>query len=108
MTRRPVAADPARGVSPPCGADAHIRRWYPPSGVNGWRGYASGKGCINEIQLRSAIAHQDRWNTRIGEALVALGYLSERTMLSALAKQLGAQRRAIAEFITSLAERRSP
>lgn len=47
------------------------------------------EGCINEIQLRSAIAHQDRWNTRIGEALVALGYLSERTMLSALAKQLG-------------------
>lgn len=47
------------------------------------------EGCISEVQLKSAIAHQDRWNTRIGEALVALGYLSERTMLAALARQLG-------------------
>ncbi len=46
-------------------------------------------GCINQVQLNSAIAHQDRWNTRIGEALVALGYLSERTMLATLAQQLG-------------------
>lgn len=47
------------------------------------------EGCINEMQLNSAIAHQGRWNTRIGEALVALGYLSERTMLVTLARQLG-------------------
>jgi len=46
------------------------------------------EGRISEIQLKSAVAHQDRWNTRIGEALVALGYLSERVMLSALARQL--------------------
>ena len=46
-------------------------------------------GCIDDVQLKSAIVHQDRWNTRIGEALVALGYLSERTMLAALARQLG-------------------
>lgn len=46
-------------------------------------------GCISQMQLNSAIAHQDRWNTRIGEALVALGYVPERTMLVALARQLG-------------------
>lgn len=46
-------------------------------------------GCINESQLKSAIVHQHKWGSRIGESLVALGYLTERTMLEALARQLG-------------------
>jgi type IV pilus assembly protein PilB len=46
-------------------------------------------GAINEAQLRSAMSHQDRWGSRIGESLVALGYVSEQAMLAALGQQLG-------------------
>jgi type IV pilus assembly protein PilB len=46
-------------------------------------------GHINEAQLRSAMSHQDRWGSRIGESLVALGYVSEQMMLAALGRQLG-------------------
>jgi type IV pilus assembly protein PilB len=46
-------------------------------------------GQISEAQLRSAMSHQDRWGSRIGESLVSLGYLSERGMLEALGRQLG-------------------
>lgn len=46
-------------------------------------------GHINEAQLHSAMSHQDRWGSRIGESLVALGYVSEQAMLSALGHQLG-------------------
>jgi type IV pilus assembly protein PilB len=46
-------------------------------------------GQINEAQLRSAISHQDRWGSRIGESLVSLGYVSEIAMLAALGRQLG-------------------
>jgi len=48
-----------------------------------------GEGSIDELQLRSAIQHQARWGGRIGEALVAMGYVSEQVMLRALALQLG-------------------
>jgi type IV pilus assembly protein PilB len=46
-------------------------------------------GCITESQLKSAIAHQEKWGSRIGESLVALGYVTEATMHAALAHQLG-------------------
>jgi Type II secretion system (T2SS), protein E, N-terminal domain len=47
------------------------------------------EGHIDEVQLKSAISHRDRWGGRIGESLVALGYLSEKAVLAALARQLG-------------------
>jgi len=47
------------------------------------------EGRIDELQLRSALSHRDRWGGRIGEALVAMGFISEQVMLKALARQLG-------------------
>ena len=47
------------------------------------------EGRISEVQLRSAITHQSRWGGRIGEALVHMGYVTERVMLQALSRQLG-------------------
>jgi type IV pilus assembly protein PilB len=46
-------------------------------------------GHISESQLKSAMVHQDKWGSRIGESLVALGYVDERTMLQVLARQMG-------------------
>src|SRR5512145_2552925 len=90
---RPADPPPVR-ASPPCGAEPYIGGWYRScEGASKMAKVRLGQmlldeGCINEMQLNSAIAHQGRWNTRIGEALVALGYLSERTMLVTLARQL--------------------
>lgn len=47
------------------------------------------EGRIDEAQIRSALAHRARWGGRIGEALVAMGFVSEQVMLRALARQLG-------------------
>lgn len=47
------------------------------------------EGRIDEMQLRSAITHQARFGVRIGAALVAMGFVSEQVMLSALGRQLG-------------------
>jgi type IV pilus assembly protein PilB len=44
-----------------------------------------GRGIINEEQLTTALARQERWGRRLGENLVALGFISERQ----LAKVLG-------------------
>jgi type IV pilus assembly protein PilB len=45
-------------------------------------------GRIDEAQLQSAISHQNRWGGRIGESLVAMGFVTEQVMLRALARQL--------------------
>jgi hypothetical protein len=47
------------------------------------------EGQISETQLRSALSHQERWRSRLGESLVALGYLPEQSVLAAVARQLG-------------------
>jgi hypothetical protein len=47
------------------------------------------QGRIDAWQLQSALAHQQRWGGRIGEALVGLGFLSEPVVLSEVARQLG-------------------
>ena len=47
------------------------------------------EGRIDELQLRSALTHRERWGGRIGEALVAMGFVSEQVMLTALSRQLG-------------------
>lgn len=44
-------------------------------------------GRINESQLRSALTHQERWRSRLGESLVALGYLPEQAVMEVLARQ---------------------
>ena len=44
-------------------------------------------GQISETQLRSALSHQERWRSRLGESLVALGYLPEQAVLTVLARQ---------------------
>jgi hypothetical protein len=59
------------------------------------------EGKIDESQLRSALSHQDRWRSRIGESLVALGYLPELTVLAALARQLGLPHTEIGDRIIS-------
>jgi type IV pilus assembly protein PilB len=47
------------------------------------------EGKISETQLRSALSHQERWRSRLGESLVALGYLPEQSVLATVAKQMG-------------------
>lgn len=47
------------------------------------------QGRIDELQLRSALAHQRRWGGRLGSAIVRLGFASEPSFLEALAEQLG-------------------
>lgn len=46
-------------------------------------------GLIDEFQLRSALADQQRWGGRLGTALVRLGFLDEEDLLKALAGQVG-------------------
>jgi MSHA biogenesis protein MshE len=43
---------------------------------------------IDEKQLEQAIAHQKSTGERLGDALMALGYISEKTFLSFLSEQL--------------------
>ncbi len=47
------------------------------------------QGRIDALQLQSALAHQQKWGGRLGRALVALGFVSERVLLQAVAEQLG-------------------
>jgi type IV pilus assembly protein PilB len=47
------------------------------------------QGRLDEFQLRSALGHQRRWGGRIGEAVVSLGFLSEKEVLETVARQLG-------------------
>lgn len=47
------------------------------------------QGRIDAWQLQSALAHQQRWGGRLGEALVGLGFLTEPVVLSEVARQLG-------------------
>ncbi len=44
---------------------------------------------VNELQRESAVAYQQRWGGRIGQAFVRLGFLQEATLLSAIGQQLG-------------------
>ena len=46
-------------------------------------------GRIDEFQLRSALAHQARWGGEIGDAIIALGFMPEKEVLQAQARQLG-------------------
>jgi type IV pilus assembly protein PilB len=46
-------------------------------------------GTIDPFQLESALAHQRKWGGRIGRAIVYLGFMDERTLLSAVGEQLG-------------------
>lgn len=47
------------------------------------------QGRIDIWQLQSALAHQQQWGGRLGEALVQMGFISEDAMLSEVALQLG-------------------
>jgi type IV pilus assembly protein PilB len=46
-------------------------------------------GRIDLQQLRSALAWQRRWGGKLGHALLALGWLDERSLALALSRQLG-------------------
>jgi type IV pilus assembly protein PilB len=48
-----------------------------------------GQGRIDMTQLTSALAYQRQWGGRLGHALTALGFVSEKTLLAALGEQLG-------------------
>jgi type II secretory ATPase GspE/PulE/Tfp pilus assembly ATPase PilB-like protein len=45
-------------------------------------------GLIDEMQLRSALAHQKRWGGRLGDILVDRGFLDEEMLWRGLSKQL--------------------
>lgn len=45
-------------------------------------------GVIDEFQLRSALADQQRWGARLGTTLVKLGFVTEEVMAKALSSQL--------------------
>jgi type IV pilus assembly protein PilB len=47
------------------------------------------RGRIDELQLRSALAHQRRWGGRLGRAVVHLGFVDEPALLEILGEQLG-------------------
>ncbi len=47
------------------------------------------KGLVDEMQLRSALAHQARWGGRLGKTMVRLGFLDEAGILRAVGEQLG-------------------
>lgn len=46
------------------------------------------RGLIDEIQLKGAIARQQSWGDRLGANLVAMGHISEITLLKFLSSQL--------------------
>jgi type IV pilus assembly protein PilB len=46
-------------------------------------------GHIDGWQLQSALAHQQRWGGRLGEALVGLGFVAEEVVLKEVAVQQG-------------------
>lgn len=47
------------------------------------------RGCIDAVQLQSALAHQRRWGGRIGRSIVQLGFMQERTLLENVGEQMG-------------------
>lgn len=46
-------------------------------------------GVIDELQLKSALAEQDRWGQRLGVTLIKMGMVEENHLIGALAQQLG-------------------
>jgi hypothetical protein len=48
-----------------------------------------GQGRIDALQLTSALAYQKQWGGRLGQALLALGFVSEPVLLDVLGQQLG-------------------
>lgn len=49
-------------------------------------------GCITELQLKTALAEQQRWGGKLGKILVDMNYLSEDLLIKALARQLNVPR----------------
>lgn len=47
------------------------------------------RGCIDAVQLQSALAHQRRWGGRIGRSIVQLGFMPENKLLENVGEQLG-------------------
>lgn len=47
------------------------------------------QGRIDAAQLQSALAHQRQWGGRLGRALVALGFVTDRVLLEAVGRQVG-------------------
>ena len=47
-----------------------------------------GKGLIDEIQLRSAVAYQKNWGGKLGSTLVEMGFVSPEEIAKALEEQL--------------------
>jgi type IV pilus assembly protein PilB len=47
------------------------------------------RGCIDAVQLQSALAHQRRWGGRIGRSIVQLGFMQETALLRNLGDQMG-------------------
>jgi len=47
------------------------------------------RGCIDAIQLQSALAHQRRWGGRIGRSIVQLGFMKEQALLENVGEQIG-------------------
>ncbi len=47
------------------------------------------RGCIDAIQLQSALAHQRRWGGRIGRSIVQLGFMKEQALLQNVGDQIG-------------------
>lgn len=48
-----------------------------------------GAGVITTTQLEAALADQSSWGGRLGNNLVALGFITEETLAGAIARQLG-------------------
>jgi hypothetical protein len=44
---------------------------------------------IDRAQLKVAVAYQGRWGGRLGQAMVALGFVTEQQLMTALSHQLG-------------------
>lgn len=49
-------------------------------------------GIINELQLKTALAEQQRWGGKLGKILVDMNYLTEDLLIKALCKQQGLPR----------------
>jgi len=47
------------------------------------------RGCIDSVQLQSALAHQRRWGGRIGRSIVQLGFMNEQAVLQSVGDQIG-------------------
>ncbi len=47
------------------------------------------RGCIDAVQLQSALAHQRRWGGRLGRSIVQLGFMKEPALLQNVGEQIG-------------------